>query len=117
MGGRIAMSKPLIWIIDEEWPDYDVEKALLEKAFPGCDLRFSGNDYGADLDAFGSEAGYYKGGSRSQVARFDLGAHQFLDSLDNSGVAFDGDVGSHAPQFCRVHEAVFVYGFCDYRGA
>lgn len=50
------MSKPLIWIIDEEWPDYDVEKALLEKAFPGCDLRFSGNDYGADLDAFGSKA-------------------------------------------------------------
>ena len=48
--------KPLVWIIDEEWPDYSVETELLEEAFPGCDIRFSGNDYAADLEAFGAEA-------------------------------------------------------------
>ena len=48
--------KPLVWIIDEEWPDYSVETGLLEEAFPGCDIRFSGNDYAADLEAFGAEA-------------------------------------------------------------
>ena len=49
-------ARPRIWIIDEEWPDYEVETRLLQEAFPGCDLRFSGNDYAADLEAFGTEA-------------------------------------------------------------
>ena len=48
--------KPLIWIIDEEWPDYDIEKQMLEEAFPGCEIRFSGNDYQKDLEDFGKDA-------------------------------------------------------------
>ena len=28
--------KPFFWIIDNEWPDYSVETALLRKAFPDC---------------------------------------------------------------------------------
>ena len=50
------MEKPLIWIIDEEWPDYELEKQLLKTQYPDCDIRFSTYDYAADLDAFGENA-------------------------------------------------------------
>lgn len=48
--------KPLIWIIDEEWPDYEIEKRLLREAFPDCTLKFSGYDYREDLESFGKNA-------------------------------------------------------------
>ena len=50
------MEKPLIWIIDEEWPDYELEMQLLKTQYPDCDIRFSTYDYAADLDAFGENA-------------------------------------------------------------
>jgi len=48
--------KPLIWIIDEEWPDYEVERRLLREAFPDCTIRFSKNDFRNDLEDFGRDA-------------------------------------------------------------
>jgi len=48
--------KPLIWIIDEEWADYQQEETLLTRALPDCEIRHSGNDYTADLAAFGHRA-------------------------------------------------------------
>lgn len=48
--------KPLIWIIDEEWPDYDVETKILKDKYKDCEIRFSGNDYKKDLDEFGYKA-------------------------------------------------------------
>jgi Phosphoglycerate dehydrogenase and related dehydrogenases len=48
--------EPHIWIIDEEWPDYEVEKTLLNEAFPGCKISCSGYDCMADLNAFGYRA-------------------------------------------------------------
>mgnify|MGYP000352647225 CR=1 FL=1 len=50
------MEKPLIWIIDEEWPDYELVMQLLKTQYPDCDIRFSTFDYAADLDAFGENA-------------------------------------------------------------
>ncbi|MDR2257621.1 MAG: C-terminal binding protein [Treponema sp.] len=50
------MEDPLIWIIDEEWNDYDLETALLREAFPGCDIRRSAYDYEQDLENFGRRA-------------------------------------------------------------
>ena len=50
------MPNLLIWIIDEEWPDYNLEWELLEQAFPGCTIRHSGYDYQADLKEFGHRA-------------------------------------------------------------
>jgi phosphoglycerate dehydrogenase-like enzyme len=47
---------PLIWIIDEEWSDYDLETALLREAFPGCDIRRSSYAYEQDLEDFGRRA-------------------------------------------------------------
>lgn len=46
----------LIWIIDEEWPGYELEKKVIMEKYPDCDLRFSKNDYAADLKAFGRNA-------------------------------------------------------------
>lgn len=48
--------KPLIWIIDEEWPDYIIEEEMLERSFPGCVIKHSGNDYEKDIDDFGKNA-------------------------------------------------------------
>lgn len=48
--------KPLIWIIDEEWPDYALETQHLSLALPGCEIRRSGNDFTADLESFGTDA-------------------------------------------------------------
>jgi phosphoglycerate dehydrogenase-like enzyme len=47
---------PLIWIIDEEWSDYNLETELLKAAFPDADIRRSTYDYKNDLAAFGKDA-------------------------------------------------------------
>lgn len=46
----------LIWIIDEEWKDYDVEKEVLEAKYPGVEIRHSTYDYEKDLKEFGYRA-------------------------------------------------------------
>jgi phosphoglycerate dehydrogenase-like enzyme len=48
--------KPHIWIIDEEWPDYEDEKALLTAAFPDCQISYSNYDCMNDLNDFGYQA-------------------------------------------------------------
>ena len=48
--------KPLFWIIDEEWPDYELEKQMLREKYPECDIRFSSHDYAEDLQKFGRDA-------------------------------------------------------------
>jgi D-3-phosphoglycerate dehydrogenase / 2-oxoglutarate reductase len=48
--------RPLVWIIDEEWPDYELEQRLLKERYPECGIRFSTYDYQRDLDHFGAEA-------------------------------------------------------------
>ena len=50
------MQAPLIWIIDEEWGDYNVEHEFLPKELPGCTIRRSTYDYQADLEEFGYKA-------------------------------------------------------------
>ncbi len=52
----MSNKKPLIWIIDEEWPDYELEKEILFGKYPDCDLRFSTYDYQKDLEEFGKDA-------------------------------------------------------------
>lgn len=44
---------PLFWIIDEEWPDYEVETKILKERYPDCTIKFSKNDYQKDLEEFG----------------------------------------------------------------
>lgn len=46
----------LIWIIDNEWPDYEIEKKSILQKFPGCEIRFSPEDYESDLESFGRGA-------------------------------------------------------------
>ena len=48
--------KPFFWIIDNEWPDYSVETALLRKAFPDCRIECSGIPFEDDLERFGAQA-------------------------------------------------------------
>lgn len=46
----------LIWIIDEEWKDYDVEMEVLQKKYPGVTIKCSTYDYAKDLEEFGYKA-------------------------------------------------------------
>lgn len=46
----------LIWIIDEEWKDYDLEFEILEKKYPGVEIKCSTYDYEEDLKNFGYKA-------------------------------------------------------------
>lgn len=46
----------LIWIIDEEWKDYDLEKEFLKKKYPDVEIRCSTYDYENDLEEFGYKA-------------------------------------------------------------
>ncbi len=46
----------LIWIIDEEWLDYNLEKELLPKLLPGVEIKYSNYDYEKDLEEFGYRA-------------------------------------------------------------
>lgn len=60
MERRIAedekMSSLLVWIIDEEWADYEVEKKLLKERLPEAEIRYSGYNYEKDLEEFGYRA-------------------------------------------------------------
>ena len=47
---------PLIWIIDEEWSDYDFEQTLLPRLYPSCQIMRSTYDFKGDLEAFGAQA-------------------------------------------------------------
>lgn len=50
------MNDLLVWIIDEEWSDYEVEKELIKKLLPDAKIRHSGYDYKKDLEEFGYQA-------------------------------------------------------------
>jgi D-3-phosphoglycerate dehydrogenase / 2-oxoglutarate reductase len=54
--GRTGFVAGTVWIIDEEWNDYEIEEKLVRKELPGCDLRYSKKDYLADLESFGKYA-------------------------------------------------------------
>ena len=48
--------KPFFWIIDNEWPDYSVETALLRKAFPDCRIECSGIPFDDELERLGAQS-------------------------------------------------------------
>ncbi len=48
--------KKLIWIIDEEWRDYNLENEILKREFEGCEIKYSNYDYEKDLKDFGYRA-------------------------------------------------------------
>ena len=50
------MNDLLVWIIDEEWSDYEVEKELIKKLLPDAKIRHSGYDYKKDFEEFGYQA-------------------------------------------------------------
>lgn len=47
---------PLIWIIDEEMPDYNLEHELLKAAFQDCEIVHSGDDFHKDLGRYADKA-------------------------------------------------------------
>lgn len=52
----MEQSKPLFWIIDDEWEDHEPEVSLLTKAVPSCEVRVTKDGFWADLESFGQDA-------------------------------------------------------------
>lgn len=50
------MSRPRIWIIDEEWPDHDLEIGAISAAEPDAVVCESTYDWRKDFDSFGRDA-------------------------------------------------------------
>lgn len=50
------MTRPLIWIIDEEWANYDIEEKIILSYFPDAMIKYSTYDYAQDLKSFGRQA-------------------------------------------------------------
>ena len=48
--------KPLFWILDDEWPDHELEINTLKEAFPEADIRLTGSGFEQDLADFGKDA-------------------------------------------------------------
>jgi D-3-phosphoglycerate dehydrogenase len=48
--------KPLIWIIDECWSEYDIETKIFRERYPECTIKVSPYDYREDLETFGASA-------------------------------------------------------------
>ncbi|WP_298461459.1 C-terminal binding protein [uncultured Mitsuokella sp.] len=48
---------PCIWILDEEWPDYELERQIFARVLPWCDVVHSRPaDYERDVPAYGRRA-------------------------------------------------------------
>jgi D-3-phosphoglycerate dehydrogenase len=45
-----------IWIIDDEWRDYEIEKSIIKKDLPRYGIKYSNHQYLEDFYAFGKEA-------------------------------------------------------------
>lgn len=46
----------LVWIIDEEWRDYNIEEEELKKFFPEVEIKYSNYNFSEDLKNFGYRA-------------------------------------------------------------
>ena len=42
--------KPIIWIIDDEWENYNIETKAIGEAFEDATVKISGTDYLKDLE-------------------------------------------------------------------
>lgn len=46
----------IIWIIDEEWKNYDIEIKEIKENFPNVEIKISNYDFKDDLESFGYKA-------------------------------------------------------------
>ena len=69
--------KPLIWIIDEEWADYDREIEMLNEKYPEYTIKMSGYDYQKDLEEFGKDADAIMAQIYTHIPK------ETIDKLDN----------------------------------
>lgn len=99
-----------IWIIDEEWSDYNYEIETLTKRFPGVEIRISTYDYAEDFKSFGQ----YADGILAQVYA-DLPAAT-IDQLQNcKGIAvYGGGYEKLDIEACRRNgiKATNIQGYC-----
>lgn len=115
---------PLIWIIDEEWPDYDIEKQILTEKFKDCVIRVSPELSERDLESFGESADAVICQVNITISR------QVIDRLKNCkiiavyGVGYDkvdvkyakekGILVTNVPGYCNEDLSDYVMGAIYY---
>ena len=116
---------PLIWIIDNEWSDYEIEHAVLYRSFPGCEIRHSAYCDENDLANFGASA-------EAIICQIDIGlSGPFIERLRKCriisvyGTGYDnidiraarkkGIFVANVPDYCHEevsdHVIAFIYHF------
>ena len=104
------MAGHLVWIIDEEWAEYDTERELLRKWDPQCDIRFSGYDYADDLKTFGYRADLILAQVYAPVPRSTIERLECCKGIALFGGGYDRvDVGAAAERGIPVTN---VHGYC-----
>ena len=100
----------LVWIIDEEWADYDTETSLLRQWDPECEIRCSGYDYDEDMRAFGTRADLILAQVYAPIARTTIDALECCKGIAISGGGYDRvDVAAAAAKGIPVTN---VQGYC-----
>lgn len=102
--------KPLIWIIDEEWLDYDIENATLNGQFPDCKIRYSGYNYSEDLKKFGAAADGILAQVYTKLGREEISQLTNCKVISVFGGGYDRvDVAAAKEMGIKV---AFVPGYC-----
>lgn len=70
------MSKT-IWIIDEDWKEYNIEERMIKENLPEYEIKYSGRDFYEDLENFGKYA-------EAIIAQIDIEiSPEVIDKLQN----------------------------------
>lgn len=102
--------KPVIWIIDEEWLDYDIENATLKKEFPDCEIHYSGYDYAEDLKKFGGTVDGILAQVYTRLGKEEIGQLANCKVISVFGGGYDRvDVKAANAKGIKV---AFVPGYC-----
>ncbi|SDP83295.1 C-terminal binding protein [Desulforhopalus singaporensis] len=116
----------IIWIIDEEWSDYEIEEELIKINLPDYEIKYSQKSYEKDLEIFGKNAD-------AIICQIDIDMPaEVIRSLENCkiisiyGTGYEKvDVKAanekkipvvNVPNFCTEevsdHVMAFIYYFC-----
>lgn len=102
--------KPVIWIIDEEWLDYDVENKTLNEQFPGCEIHYSGYDYRKDLEKIGGSVDGILAQVYTRIGREEMERLKNCKVISVFGGGYDRiDVSAAKEKGIKV---AFVPGYC-----
>ena len=111
--GHKGMGKPFLWIIDDEWDDYEREKAIFAEAFgeDGYELAFSGPDtYLQDLTRYGDKADALLTQIDITLGAAEMRALKRCKIISNYGTGYN-NIDLRAAKQCGIAVG-YIPGYC-----